>query len=268
MRTRLGFLGVGKMGSSILNGIVNSNLYQKEAILLYDVNETIRKKLKEKGYRVAKDEKEVVCECDYVLLAIKPQMLSEVLTKISECQHQPLYISIAAGISISYLQRICGKVKVVRAMPNTPAFISQAATAITKSKEVDEESFEDVKKIFSSIGIVREIAENFMDEIVPLNGSMPAYLYYFVQAFIEHAVKNNIDYEVSRDLACQAIIGSTNMILTTDKPIDQLINDVCSPKGTTLAGLEVLKKRDFQKIIGEACDACVNRAKELGQLKP
>jgi pyrroline-5-carboxylate reductase len=97
---------------------------------------------------------------------------------------------------------------------------------------------------------------------------MPAYLYYFVQAFIEHAVKNNIDYEVSRDLACQAIIGSTNMILTTDKPIDQLINDVCSPKGTTLAGLEVLKKRDFQKIIGEACDACVNRAKELGQLKP
>ena len=75
MRTRLGFLGVGKMGSSILNGIVNSNLYQKEAILLYDANETIREKLKEKGYRVAKDEKEVVCECDYVLLAIKPQML-------------------------------------------------------------------------------------------------------------------------------------------------------------------------------------------------
>lgn len=268
MRFKLGFLGVGKMGSSILKGVITADLYQKEAILLYDATKATADRFRTEGYCIAQDEAEVVANCEAVILAIKPQLFSEVLTKISQSHHKPLFISIAAGISISYLQEKLGRVKIIRVMPNTPALIAQAATAITKSKEVDEKSFCEIKQIFASIGMVREIPETQMNEIVPINGSMPAYLYYFVQAFIENAVKNNIDYEIARDLACQAIIGSTNMILTTNKPLDELINDVCSPKGATVAGLDVLKNNDFQKIIDEACEACIHRSKELGQLKP
>ncbi len=268
MSYKLGFLGVGKMGSSILNGIITANLYRKNQILLYDVNQTVKDALRNEDYSIASDELEVVEACEYVILAIKPQMFFEVLPKISKSNHKPLYISIAAGISISNLQSTLGKLKIVRVMPNTPALIAEAATAIAKSDEVDETSFQEIKQIFTSIGIVREIPEILMNEIVPINGSMPAYLYYFVQAFIENAMKNKIEYEIARDLACQAIIGSAHMILATQKSLDQLIKDVCSPKGATLAGLEVLENREFKKIIEEACEACIKRSKELGQLKP
>ena len=98
-------------------------------------------------------------------------------------------------------------------------------TEIAKDKNVDDETFENVKKIFSSIGFVEEISEDKMNEIIPVNGSMPAYLYYFVQAFIEQAVKDGIDYEVAKKLACEAVIGSAKMILETDKSIDELIKE-------------------------------------------
>lgn len=268
MKYKLGFLGLGKMGSSILQGIIAANLYEKKQIILFDINEFVCQEYKTAGYQTAKEELEVVENCDVVILAIKPQHFAPVVEKFVQSKNKPLYVSIAAGISIAYLQAKLGKLKIIRVMPNTPALIGQAATAISRSSEVDDNSFQEIERIFASIGIVREIPEELMDAIVPVNGSMPAYLYYFVQAFIDNAVKNKIDYKVARDLACQAIIGSANMILKTNKPIDELIEDVCSPKGATLAGLEVLKAGNFQKIITDASEACTKRAQELGKLKP
>ena len=132
-------------------------------------------------------------------------------------------------------------------MPNTPALLQYASTAIAKDKNVDDETFENVKKIFSSIGFVEEISEDKMNEIIPVNGSMPAYLYYFVEAFLEEAVNEGLDYEVSKKLACEAIIGSCKMIMESGKPTDELIKDVCSPGGATLAGLKVLEDEEFKK---------------------
>ena len=114
----------------------------------------------------------------------------------------------------------------IRVMPNTPSLISYGATAITKSENVLEETFKKAKNIFSSIGIVEEIDESLMNEIIPVNGSMPAFLYYFVEAYIEDAVSYGIPYESAKHLACEAVIGSAKMILEAGKPIDELINDV------------------------------------------
>ena len=150
-------------------------------------------------------------------------------------------------------------------MPNTPALISCGATAIARGENVDEETFSNVKEIFSSIGVVEEINENKMNEIIPINGSMPAYLYYFVQAFIEQGVKDGIDYEVAKKLACEAVIGSAKMILETDKSIDQLIKDVCSPGGATLEGLYVFENEKFKETIYKASIACVNKAYDLSK---
>ena len=131
------------------------------------------------------------------------------------------------------------------------------------TSSIDDETFYKVKNIFSSIGVVEEIPENKMNEIIPVNGSMPAYLYYFVEAFIENAVNDGIEYEIAKTLACQAVIGSAKMILQTDKDIKQLITDVCSPGGATLAGLKVLEDEKFQDIIKKASQACIQRAYEL-----
>ncbi|MDD3349046.1 MAG: pyrroline-5-carboxylate reductase, partial [Bacilli bacterium] len=188
------------------------------------------------------------------------------LKKIKVTPQNTVFISIAAGITIDFLREYLGDQKYIRVMPNTPALIGMGATAISKSAEVDVKTFEKVKTIFESIGMVKEIDEEKMNGIIPLNGSMPAYLYYFIQGFIESAVKEGIDYSIAKDLACHAVIGSANMILQTDRTIDELINDVCSPKGTTIAGLEVLKKRKFLEIIDEASQACIKRSKELGKM--
>lgn len=262
MKYELGILGLGKMGSSILSGIIKSNIYTKNEIILYDVDEEKKKNYISNGYVFSDSEEKVFNESKMVLIAIKPQMFKE-LEKIKLQNDNIIIISIAAGKTINDLNKIFGDKKFIRVMPNTPAFILSSASAITRGENVDEDSFNKVKVIFESIGVVEEITEDKMNEIIPVNGSMPAYLYYFVQAFIEEAVDKGIEYEVAKKLACEAVIGSAKMILESNKDINQLIKDVCSPGGTTIEGLKVLEENCFQEIIKKAFNACVNRAYEL-----
>ena len=264
MKYKLGILGLGKMGNSILSGIVKSNLYKKEEILLFDVNETVKSSLERNGFKFSNNEKELFENVDMVIVAIKPQMFNNLLS-LNLKDLNLVVISIAAGKTINDLKEIFGDQKFVRVMPNTPALILSSASALARGENVDDETFDNVKKIFESVGIIAEIEESKMNEVIPVNGSMPAYLYYFVQPFIDEAVNNGLDYEISKKLACEAVIGSARMILETNKPIDELIKDVCSPGGTTLAGLDVLKEEEFQEIIKKCFKACVNRAYELSK---
>lgn len=264
MKYKLGILGLGKMGSSILFGIIKSNLYSKDEVLLYDVNEEVKNDLKSKGFKFSCNEQELVENVDTLLIAIKPQMFYK-LKDLNYSNLSLTVVSIAAGKTIANLQEIFGNQKFIRVMPNTPALISSGATAIARGENVDEETFSKVKQIFASIGVVEEIKEDKMNEIIPINGSMPAYLYYFVQAFIEQGVKDGIDYEVAKKLACEAVIGSAKMILETDKSIDQLIKDVCSPGGATLEGLYVFENEKFKETIYKASIACVNKAYDLSK---
>ena len=102
-----------------------------------------------------------------------------------------------------------------------------------------------------------------MNEIIPVNGSMPAFLYYFVNSYIKDAVSKGIAYETAKLLACESIIGSTKMILETNKSIEELIKDVCSPGGATLEGLRIFDENNFEEIIKESNKACILRAYEL-----
>ena len=261
MKYQLGILGLGKMGSSILSGIIKSKIYQKEEVLLFDVNDEIKKKYTESGYIFSDNEQKIIDNVEMLILAIKPQMF-KVLNNL-KIKDDLVVISIAAGKTIEDLEEIFGKQQFIRVMPNTPSLISNGATAITKSENVLEETFKKAKNIFSSIGIVEEIDESLMNEIIPVNGSMPAFLYYFVEAYIDDATSYGIPYETAKHLACEAVIGSAKMILETGKPIEELINDVCSPGGATLEGLRVLKENNFQEIIKESNKACIKRAYEL-----
>lgn len=264
MKYQLGILGIGKMGGSILSGIIRSKIYNKEDILLYDVNEDIKKQYIEDGFAFSNSEQDLIDKVNMLLLAIKPQMF-KALENIKVDNDKLVVISIVAGKTIKDLEEIFGKQQYIRVMPNTPSLIAKGATAISKSDSVCEEVFKKVKNIFTSIGVVEEIDEAFMNEIIPVNGSMPAFLYYFVDAYIKDAVDRGIDYNTSKRLACEAVIGSARMILDTNKPIDELINDVCSKGGATLEGLRILKENNFQSIIKESNDACIKRAYELSK---
>ena len=261
MKYQLGILGLGKMGSSILSGIIKSKIYQKEEVLLFDVNDELKKKYGDLGYKFSDSEQALIDNVEMLILAIKPQMF-KVLNNL-KINNDLVVISIAAGKTINDLEEIFGKQQFIRVMPNTPSLISHGATAITKSNNVLEETFNKAKNIFESIGVVEEIDESLMNEIIPVNGSMPAFLYYFVEAYIDDATSCGIPYESAKRLACEAVIGSAKMILETGKPIKELINDVCSPGGATLEGLRVLKENNFQEIIKESNKACIKRAYEL-----
>lgn len=266
MKYKLGIIGVGKMGGSILSGILKSKIYLENQILLYDVNQETINYWKEKGLYFSNNVKELVESVEMVLVAIKPQMF-ERLKEYRYDNPELVVISIAAGKTIDDLKEIFGDKLFIRVMPNTPALINAGATAISRSENISDEIFEKVKRIFSSIGCVEEIKDNQMNEIIPVNGSMPAFLYYFAKAFIDDAVNRGIDKDVAKTLASNAIIGSAKMILESDKSIEQLIIDVCSPGGATLKGLEIFDKYDLNKIIKETGDATINRAYELSKVK-
>lgn len=260
---KLGVLGLGNMGGSILNGIINSSLYNKEDIYIYDIDNT--KALKFKGINVSLNEKDLIENVEMLIVAVKPQMIN-VLKNIKFNNEELTIISIVAGKTVNDLKEIFGDVKIIRVMPNTPALINEGSTAISKTADVSDEIFNKAKKIFSLIGIVEEISDELMNEIIPVNGSMPAFLYYFAKAFIDKAVTDGIDYEVAKRLCVQGIIGSAKMISETRKPIDELIKDVCSPKGATLEGLKVLEDNNVDQILKEASIATIKRAYELSKL--
>ena len=263
---KFGIIGVGKMGGSILSGILKSGIYNEKEILLFDTNQEIIDFWTNKGIAFSSNEKELFSNVEMALIAIKPQMFS-FLKKYSYEDLNMVIISIAAGKTIKDLQDIFGNQKFIRVMPNTPALIGLGASAISRTDNIDDVTFETVKTIFSSIGIVEEIEDGKMNEIIPVNGSMPAYLYYFAKAFIENAVEEGIDYDVAKKLASYAIIGSAKMILETDKSIEELIKDVCSPKGATLEGLKVFDDNKVNDIIKKASKACIQRAYELSKIE-
>ena len=259
----IGILGVGNMGSAILNGIIKSKLYKKEDILLYIHNQDKLNKYQELGYNVTNDVNDLFKDTKIIILAIKPQMFEEVLKDSHKYDFKNrCIITIAAGLTIKYVSKFFKNGYVVRCMPNTPAKISKGVTTVC-ANDTTNPFFKTTLDIFNSIGVAIEISENKMDESLPLNGSMPAYLFYFAKCFIDKAEKEGIDYEVAKNLCLETIKSSAELVLESNDNIDTLIDNVCSKGGTTIAGLEKLYDNGFDMAIDACSEACTKRSKEL-----
>ena len=259
---KLGILGVGKMGGAILNGIVKSKYYQNNEIMFYTKSLEKHIKYQNDGFVLANDALDLFKNSQTILIAIKPQMFSEVL----ECAkgynfNGQCVISIAAGKDINTIKSYFNSATIVRAMPNTPSMINYGSTTICTNNK--DNLYYNSINILKTIGTVTEIEEEQMDISLPLNGSMPAFLYLFAKGFIEKAIKYGIDETKAKELCSEAIIGSAKMILESNLPIDTLIDNVCSKGGVTLEGLSKLNENNFTKAIDECYEACIKRAKEL-----
>ena len=260
---KFGFLGLGKMGSSILNGIITKKLYDKKDLSFYAPSAETQNKYLDFGLNLAKDEIELFKTCKIILMAIKPQKYDEVLLKIKDLDFSgKIVISLAPGKSINYLKSKMSGATIVRAMPNTPALINQGVTTIAFEKE----EIKEVLDIFSSIGTYVTVEEKAIDEAIPLNGSMPAYVLEFAKAFIECAKGYGFSEDDAKKLALNAIIGSCNLALQSNDDIDTLINNVCSKGGSTIVGLNELRQNGFNEAIKKCYDGCVKRSKELGNV--
>lgn len=270
MKNKVGFIGAGNMAGAIISGIAGS-LYDCDSIAVFDVDEKKRKQFFLKGMIVEDSAEDLVKNTEIVFLTVKPAHLNEVLEEIKDSVvPDNIFVSVVAGVSIGYIKEKLGvsDVAVVRAMPNTPVLLGKGATALSFDKNISDEKIKLVSSIFERVGVFRIIDERYMNAVISVNGSSPAYVYMFIKAIADGAVKQGIDIATALDLATATVIGAAEMVKASSVSVDELIRAVCSPNGTTLEAVRVLEEKGFEKIIITAMDACTQRASELeGEIK-
>ncbi|GKX31823.1 pyrroline-5-carboxylate reductase [Vallitalea longa] len=259
--SKIGFIGTGNMGYAMIKGIAGS---LKDVELVYtDVNKDRLEQIKsEIGYSYVNSNAECVKNSKYVILAVKPQYYQQVLDDIKEVvTSENIIISIAPGINIEYLKNNLGKnIKIVRAMPNTPALVGQGMSAISFSDD-DYEIIEKemVNNIFKSFGEMVELPEHLMNAVVAVSGSSPAYVYMFIEAMADAGVLFGLPRDTSYKLAAGSVLGSAKMVLETGRHPGELKDAVCSPGGTTIEAVSELEKNGFRSAVIEAMKSCYNK---------
>ena len=261
---KIGFIGCGKMGGSILSKI-KEKVFKVEDILVYELSDLIKTSLKGQGVTVVDNVQDICENVDVILLAIKPQDFNALLTSISKFAKNKLIITIAAGVKIKTIENAIDGVRVARVMPNTAALIGEASSVICFNDKASESDKKISIQIMNEIGKIVEITEDLMDEVIPIGGSFTAFQYYFYKGCLESSIKRGVPCEVAKKLLVQSIIGSAKMIENSDKDIDELISDVCSKGGTTLAGLKAFEEDGLLKTIDKCAIYCAERSKELGK---
>ena len=265
---KLGIIGFGNMAEAILGGILEKGFIAKEDVTTSGKDEGMLQKASEKyGIAVNEDNKKVVKEADVILLSVKPQIMAEVIEEIKDvCSQDKLIISIAAGKSKQWIEDTFGcPHKIVRCMPNTPALVGEGCTGICFSDSVTEEEKAYALKLFSCIGKAQEVPEKLMDVVVGVSGSAPAYVFMFIEALSDAAVKHGISREDAYLLASQTVFGSALMQLETGTHPGVLKDMVCSPGGTTIDAVSALEKAGFRSAVMDAVDACAAKARSMNK---
>ena len=259
---KLGFLGAGNMGSAIMKGIASSGLDAE--VYAYDKD---AEKLAAVPAKPCKSETELVSVCKYVLLAVKPQVLGSILDTIKPAvTADTVFISICAGISEQFIRsRTVPDAKVVLVMPNTPMMLGMGASAVSTDERTSAEEFAFAKSVIESCGIAEVVPIDTMKEIICINGSSPAFIYLFAKGFVDYAEANGIDSGAALRLFAATLKGSAEMLTGSGMSVDELIKQVSSPGGTTIAGLEKLYEGRLTDDVNAACEACTRRAYELSQ---
>lgn len=263
---KLGFLGAGNMGAAMMRGIAASELCKNGVItqiFTYDTDAEKCSALAEIGIQSCESAQALCDTVDYLVLAVKPQVLGGVLDTL-KLRSEQVIISICAGISAEFIRsHTIADARIILCMPNTPLMLGLGATALAKCSGITDEEFSIAMQMFATCGIAEEIPENKMREIIAVNSSSPAFLYLYAKGFLEFAKAEGLDEAAALRLFTQAMIGSAKMMTDSGCTIDELIKMVSSPGGTTLAGLDQLYQGELVETVRRCCDACTNRAYEL-----
>lgn len=265
MEYKFGFIGAGNMATAIINGIVQANLAAPKDILVSDIDEKKLALLSEKGLHITSDNSEIAESCAYIVLAVKPNMVEKVLGEIAPLlSANTVVISIAAGWTTEKLQHLLPEAaKVVRIMPNTPALIGKAMSVISDDHTLEDEEIHTVEELFSSLGEVAFAHPEQMDAVTAVSGSGPAYVYMFIEALADAGVQQGLPRELAQKLAAQTVLGSAQMVLTTNEHPAVLCDRVCSPGGTTIEAVFELQKHGFYGSIMSAVEKCAEKSKKL-----
>lgn len=260
-----GFIGGGNMAEALIKGMTSQGI---KDIVVSEPKEERRQYL-EKTYSIktTASNKEVVSSCGIIILAIKPQNMAVVLDEISaDVTDEKTVVSIAAGITLSFLQSKLKTKKLIRVMPNTPALVQEGMSVMSLCECFNDKDISVVREILMSVGRVITMPEKLMNAVTALSGSGPAFVALFVEAMTEAGVKMGINKGHASELAVQTLLGTARLLDTGMSP-EKLREMVTSPGGTTAAGLKTFQEKGFNDIVIDALFAARDRAEELGKNK-
>ncbi|MBP2024499.1 pyrroline-5-carboxylate reductase [Peptoniphilus stercorisuis] len=260
---KIGIIGVGNMGGAIATALCK-NKY--DLILSNHSKKNLEKFENFENIKTTTSNIEVAKESDYIILAVKPNIYEKVINEINEyLTSDKVFISIAAGFSIKSLEEMLPNRKIVMTMPNTPAMVEEAITAICPNSLIDEKEIQDIVEIFSSFGIAQVLDEMYFPAFSGSCGCLPAYVYMFIEAASDAAVLNGMKRADAYKFIAQSVLGSAKMLLETNLHPGELKDMVTSPGGTTIEGVKALEDNGFRSAIISAIDASVKKSKNMGK---
>ena len=269
----IGFIGGGQMGEAILGGLINAGLFESSNIYVMDILSS-RLDYLHKKYGInnlscdtTKGYNYLVENCDVIVLSVKPQSLQEVLKYIEPLKwtEEHIVISIVGGAKTTTIEKYLKQVRVVRVIPNTPMLVGIGASGVARGTFALKEDAEFVHSLFSSLGVSFIVSENLIDPITSVSGCGPAYVYMMIEAMADGGVDMGIPREIAQTLAAQTVMGAAKMVLETGEHPGRLKDKVCSPGGSTIAGVKALERGKFRGTIMNAIESGKIRMEEVGK---
>ena len=260
---KYGFIGCGNMGGAIAKAL---------ALTTTDFAITDRSG---KAIALAAEipcgylsSEEIAQQCERIFLGVKPHMMKGVLAPLGEilAEKKPLLITMAAGLTTDQIEEFAGcQIPVIRIMPNTPVAIGKGVIQYCCNDLVSREMLQDFLMDLRHAGVLDPLEERLIDAGSAISGSGPAYVYMFIEALADGAVACGIPRAKALEYAAATVIGAGEMVLATGQHPGALKDAVCSPGGSTIAGVRALENHGFRAAAMEAVIATCNRNKELGK---
>jgi pyrroline-5-carboxylate reductase len=263
---KLAVLGAGKMGETLVAGMLDSAIFSREKIIVTAKHAERLDVLREK-YRIqtTANNRKAVKGADLILLAVKPQAVRELLEEIrSELTREQLIVSVVASVTTSFLERnLNTPIPVVRAMPNTPCLMRCGMTALCRGIYAEEHHLNEAQRMFDAVGRTLLLDEKYMDAVTGLSASGPAFMYIIIESLAEAGVKVGLPRAVATELAAQMTLGSAKMVLDTKEHPALLKDNVTTPAGCTIDGILELEEGKLRVTLIKAVVKATQRAAEL-----
>ncbi len=263
----LGIIGAGNMAEAIIRGLVEHGNIPAKRIVASDISEDRRYVMADATKITCIDDNKIPAGCEKVILAVKPQVMGDVLDEIADSVNDDaLVISIAAGITSKFInEKLNGRGRIVRVMPNTPMLVKAGMSAIAAGPGATEDALVWTEELFKLCGKTVRIDEDLIDAVIAVSGSGPAYFFYLVEAMIQAGIAEGLDETTAKLLAVQTCKGAAELMISTGEKPEELRRRVTSPGGTTEAAIKSMDDSCVKDSLINAMHACAERSRELGK---
>jgi pyrroline-5-carboxylate reductase len=265
----IGFIGTGNMATAFIGGFLKAGIIEKDQIFVSDASSEALNRISSRyeGLNTSTDNLKFLSKLDFLFLSVKPHIYEPVIKQIrNSVSENTVIITIAAGKTRAQVLELFGRdLKLVRTMPNTPALVGEGMIAVCPGDNLSNDEIDQVLTLLKAVGKTEILEERLIDGYTALCGSSPAYVYMFIEAMADAAVREGLPRDKAYSMAAQAVLGSAKMVLETGQHPGLLKDQVCSPGGSTIEAVAVLEKTGFRYSVMEALRVCAGKSKKLSE---